>query len=144
MDIDRLEFVLRLPLVLTVDSNSGDAPEIIIGIFSRTVDHQICFLVHEILSLVFAHLRIWSQLNGVSGARFFAVATKDAAGEIDAKELRISSAMLVFSCLERDARHRTCHGAKVAGYTTFSTVGIAGENNSALYRGARYAFCSGY
>src|SRR5207302_10333158 len=101
-------------------------PEVVIGIFSGTVNHQVRFLVYEIVSFVLAHLEIRRELYRVCGARFFAIATKDTAGKIDAEELGISSAMLVLRCLERDAIHRASHGAEIAGYAAFSTIGISG------------------
>src|SRR5215471_3670936 len=109
MDIGRCKFVLRLPFVFAADGDTGDLPEVVVGILSGAVDHQIRLLVDEILSLVLTHLRIRSQLNGVSRTSLFAVTAKDAPRKVDTEELRISSSMLIFRRLKRDTGDRTCH-----------------------------------
>jgi hypothetical protein len=140
MRVDGCEFVFGLPFVPAADGNSGNAPEVVIGILSRAVDHQVGFLVHQILPFVLAHLGIRRQLNRIGGARLFAIATENAAGKIDAEEFRIPSAMLVLRCLERDAVHRTGHGAEITRDAAFSPVRVTGEDNTAPIPGREVGF----
>jgi hypothetical protein len=58
MGINRCNFVLSFSFILATDCDSGHAPEVVIGILSRTFNLQINFLIYEILPLVLAHLEI--------------------------------------------------------------------------------------
>lgn len=58
MSVDRRYFVLSFSLVLATDCDSGHAPEVVVGILSRTFNLQIGFLVYKIFPLVLAHLEI--------------------------------------------------------------------------------------
>ena len=98
--IHRRILVLGLALVLAADRDSGDAPEVVIGILARAVDQQVFLFIDQVLAIVLAHFEIGRQLDGVSGACLLAVAAIDAAGEVDAEELGVAAAVFIFGGLQ--------------------------------------------
>jgi len=126
-DIDGFGFVLGIPFRLAVDGHPAHAIEVVVRVFAGPADQQIFFLVHQILAAVFPHFEIRRQLDGGSGAGFFAQAAEDAAGEVDAKELGIPAAIVAFGFLQRDATDRAGHGAQVARHAALVTVRIPGQ-----------------
>src|SRR5262245_65692427 len=107
MNVDGRRFVRCLPLILTPDLDSCHAPEVVTGVLAGAVDQQIFFFIHKVFPVKFPHLEIGRKLDRVGRAGLFAETTENAAGEVDAKELRITPTMLVFGCLERYAIDRT-------------------------------------
>jgi hypothetical protein len=65
------------------------------------------FLVDHAGSLVFGHVVIGGELNGLGWARFLTETAEDATGEVDAEPLRIPPPGLVLGSLKRDAIDRT-------------------------------------
>ena len=100
-------------------------------VLAGTIDQQILFLVHQLLAIILAHLEVRRQLDGRRRAGFLAHATKDAAGEVDAEELRVPAAVFLLSLLQRDAVHRAGYRTQVAGHATLFAVRIAGQHNAA-------------
>jgi len=106
MQIDRRRLVLSLPLILTANSHSRDAPKIVIGILARAIYHQIVLFVNQVLALVLTHFKIWGQLDGVGRAGLFAESAKNTTRKVNTEKLRIPPAGLVFSRLQGNAAHR--------------------------------------
>src|SRR5262245_64796435 len=113
MNVDGRRFVRCLPLILTPDLDSRDPPEIITGILAGAVDQQIFLFIHKVFPVKFPHLEIGRKLDRVSRAGLFAETTENTAGEVDAKELRITPTVLVFGCLWEDASDMTCTSKQV-------------------------------
>src|SRR6266542_3991286 len=131
MNVDGRRFVRCLPLILTPDLDSSHAPEVVTGILAGPVDQQVFLFIHEVFPVKFPHLEIGRKLDRVGRAGLFAETTEDATGEVDAEELRITPAGLVFGCLERDAIDRTCNRTEVARHTAFASVGITRQYDPA-------------
>lgn len=57
--VDGCNFVLSFSFILATNCDSGHAPEVVIGIFSRTFNLKISFLVYKIFPFILTHLEIW-------------------------------------------------------------------------------------
>src|SRR5271157_4198839 len=121
----------RLALVLSADRDSGCAPEVIARILARPVDQQVVLFVNQVLPVKLAHLKVRRQLDGVRRASLFAVATKDAAREVDTEELRIPPPVFVLGRLQRDTADRTGNCAQIARHTALPAVRIARQDDPA-------------
>src|ERR1700722_6529762 len=128
--IDWRPFVLRLPFCLARYGEAGYAVKAIIGIFSGSANQQILLFINHIMSLIFAHLEIRSELNGVGWTCFFTKPTKNAARKIDPEIFRVPPSS-VFSFLKTDAIDRACDGAEIAGYATLFAIRITREHDTA-------------
>src|SRR4029434_4151610 len=110
-------------------------PEVIPRILAGTVDQQIFLFIHQILPVKLPHLEIRRKLDGISRAGLFAKTTEDAAREVDAEEVRITTPRFILGCLERDAIDRTGDRAEVARHAALAAVGIARQNDPAPVAG---------
>ena len=135
MNVDGRRFVLRFSLILSADLHAGHAPIVVAGIFARPIDQQVLLFVHQVLAMILAHLEIRRQLDRIGGARFLAEAAENAAREIDAEELRITPAVLVFRRLKRDAVHRAGDRAQIARDAALAAIRIAREDDAAALPG---------
>ena len=86
---------------------------------------MLLFIDH-VLPVVFAHLEIRRELNGVGRAGFFAKSAQDAAGKIDAEKFGIPAAVWVFAFLQGDTIYRANNRTKITGYAAFFAVRVAG------------------
>ena len=116
---------LSLPPICTPETRQI----VVTGILAGPVDQQVFLLVNQILTIVFAHFKIGRELDRVGRTRFFAVAAKDASGEIDAEEFGITAPVFIFRRLQRDAIHRASDAHRVAGNASLAAIRIAREND---------------
>ncbi len=137
LDIDGLGFVFGIPFRLAVDGHPAHAIEVVVRVLAGAAYQQIFLLVHQVLSAVLAHLEIRRQLDGGGGAGLFAQAAEDAAGEVDAKELRVPATIFPLGFLQRDAADRAGHRTQVAGHAALVAVRIAGQHDAAAIAGGR-------
>ncbi len=135
LDIDGLGLVLGIPFRLAVDGHPAHAIEVVVRVFAGAAYQQIFLLVHQILAAILPHLEIRRQLDGGGGAGLLAQAAEDAAGEVDAKELRIPAAIFPLGFLQRDAADRARHCAQVARHAALVAVRIAGQHDAAAIAG---------
>src|SRR6185437_12103686 len=123
-------FALSLALLFAADPHARHAPEVVIRVFAGSADQQIFFFVNQVLPLVLAHFKVGCELDGVSRAGVLAVAAEDAAGKVDAEELRVAPAGGVLRGLQRDAIHRAGDSAQITGDAALASLGIAGKDNT--------------
>jgi hypothetical protein len=129
--------VFGLSLGLTAYCNSRYAPEIVIGIFSRSVHQQVSLLVHEILPIVFTHFEIRGELNGVGRTRFLTETAEDTSREIDSEKIRKASPVLILSGLQRDAIYRADNCTKIASNAALTAIRIARQYDSTAIPGGQ-------
>src|SRR5713226_5489284 len=115
-------FVLGLTFIFSFNRQARDPVEVVAGILPGAVDQQVFFLVDQVLAVIFTHLKVRRQLDCVGRAGLLAVATENAAREVDPEELRIAPAMFVLCRLQRDAGDRTGNRAEVAAYTALAPI----------------------
>ena len=125
MNVNRRGLVRGLPLVLPTDLYSGDVPEVIAGIFARSIDEQVFLFIHQVLAVKLAHFKIGCQLNRIRGAGLLTIPAENAPRKIDAEELRVPAALLIFRGLEGNTAHRAGDGAQITRDAALAAVRVA-------------------
>src|SRR5512141_2456272 len=105
--------MLGLPLVLSVDLDPGDTPEVIAGIFAGSIDEQVFLFIHQVRAVELAHFEIGRQLNRICGTGFLTVPAENAPREVDAEKLRVPASALIFCGLEGNTTHRAGDSAQI-------------------------------
>ncbi len=122
-------FIFSFAFVFSTNGQSRHLVKVISRIFAWSAYQQIFFFVNQRLSFIFAHLEVRRKLNGISRTCLLAKTAENAPREVDAKEFRITPAMLIFCGLQRYAIHGTGRSAEVTGYAPLPAIRITRQDD---------------
>src|SRR5579871_3238952 len=121
---------LGLALVFAADVDPGHPPEVVVRVLAGTADQQVFLFVNHVLAVIFAHLSIGRELDGIGRACLFAITAENATRKIDAEKFRIAAPGIVLRGLQGDAIDGAGHRAQIAGHASLPAFGITRENDA--------------